>query len=131
MKFKINRVKMVKEIGQITIDMFLIELQNYCDKYLMTKSDVKFDLSLLRRLCNILENSFEQKHEVDNKLDKKQTVLNEYIRLKQYANVYYTDEDKIIINTLIEDLHNTGQIKKVSSIKLWSRRIKKLLIKSE
>lgn len=54
MKFKINRVKLIKELGQLTLDTFLMEFQRYCDEYLATKNNIKYDISLLRSLCNIL-----------------------------------------------------------------------------
>ena len=130
MKFKINRVKLIKELGQLTIDTFLIEFQKYCDEYLATKNNIKFDVSLLRTLCNILENSYVKKNNVDEKLDKKQTVIEEYVRLKSKVNIQYTPDDKKALEVIIEDLHNTGQIKKISSFKLWGRRVKNLLIKS-
>ena len=129
MKFKINRVKLIKELGQLTIDTFLTEFQKYCDEYLTTKNNSKFDISLLRRLCNILENSYVKKNNVDEKLNKKQTVIDEYMRLKSKLNVQYSVDDKKVLETIIEDLHNSGQIKKISNLKLWSRRLKKLLSK--
>jgi len=98
MKFKPGRVKLVKEIGSITLEMFVSEFQKYCDAHLISSASVhKFDMSLLRQLCNVIENAYEKKNEVDEKLDKKKTVIDEYVRLKQYANFLYSpDEMKIL-----------------------------------
>lgn len=130
MKFKINRVRLIKEMGQLTLDTFLVEFQKYCDEFLSTKNNAKFDISLLRSLCNIIENSYVKKHNVEEKLDKKKTVIEEFIRLKSKLNVQYSPEDIKVLEAIIEDLHNTGQITTVSSFKLWGRRVKNLLIKS-
>lgn len=130
MKFKINRVKMLKELGQLTLDLFILEFQKYCDEMYSTKNNDKFDISLLRSLCNVIENAYVKKNNVDDKLDKKQIVVNEYVRLKTKLGIQYSVEDKTQLEKHIEDLHNTGQIKKISSFKLWGRRIKKLLLKA-
>ena len=81
----------------------------------------KIDLCLLRFICNIIENSYNKKDVVDKKNDKKQVVLDVYIALKPQCN---TVEDKKTINNIIEDLHTSGQICKVSRIIYYYKLIK-------
>jgi len=64
----------------LSLDTFLMQFENFCNEHLSTKNTSKFDISLLRNLCNVIENSYEQKHNVDKKLDKRNVVINEYIR---------------------------------------------------
>ena len=76
----------------------------------------KIDPSLLRFLCNIVENSYNKKDVVDKKNDKKKVVLDVYLILKpQFNNV----DDKNILNNLIEDLHTSEQIGKVSRLRYY------------
>ena len=82
----------------------------------------KIDPSLLRFLCNIVENSYNKKEVIDKKIDKKKVVLDVYLILKPQCN---NVDDKNVLNNLIEDLHTSGQIGKVSSIRYYWKVIKK------
>jgi hypothetical protein len=53
-------------------------------------------------------------------------VLDEYIKLKPQAN---NPNDVITLETLLEDLHNTKQIKKVSKKRKFIKWIKELFKK--
>ena len=125
-KFKTENLELVKEIGSLSVDIFKNNLIKWINENLtdIDKSfEKKIDRSLLRYICNIVENSVDVKNVVDKKIDKKQIVLDIYILLKPQAN---TEHDKQILSDLVEDLHNIGEIKKVST----KRYIKKNLSKS-
>lgn len=129
MKFKPLRVEMVKEIGEATLDLFIKTYENYCVKtYGNSNNGNKFDVSLLRTLCNVIENGYIKKHNVDEKLDKKNVVLTTYKKLKH--NITYSAADDKELEKIIEDLHNTGQIQRVPLWKIWKRRIVSILKKA-
>ena len=62
-----------------------------------------------------------------DEVDKKKLVLDEYIRLKPGAN---TEDTKQLLNKLIDDLHNSSQIVKLSSRSKLFYKIKSCLVKS-
>lgn len=128
MRFKVNRVQLVKELGSFGVDTFLAEFDRYCLEHLASANTTKFDVSLLRALCNVLENAFEPKHVAEQKLDKKTAVIDEYVKLKGKIGILYTADDRDTLGLLIEDLHNSGAIRKVPLLKLWGRRLKSFLV---
>ena len=88
-------------------------------------SPEKNDPSLLSFLCNIIENAYTKKDIVDNKIDMKKIVIDVCLILKPQAN---NNEDKIIIDKLIEDLHSSGQVLKVSRLRYYYKSIKNFLL---
>ena len=128
MRFKVNRVALVKEIGQLGLDVFLGEFDKFCVNNFAATSNAKWDMSLLRALCNTIENAYEKKHTADEKLDKRKTVIDQYIKLKSANKVLFTPEDRIVLEQMVEDLHNSGAIKKIGLLKLWSKRLKRFLL---
>lgn len=113
-KFKASKSKLVKEIGSISVDIIADLFHEFIkDEIGEVKQDKIIDVSLLRLLCNKLENSLIKNGDViDDKIDKKKLVLDEYIKLKPQAN---NQNDLKTLEYLLEDLHNTKQIKKVST----------------
>lgn len=130
MKFKPKYVELVKEVGSHAIDCFVSELDKFCDEHIPLKpNSAKIDISLLRFLANVVENSYKKKNTIDEKMDKKKVVVDEYFRMKQRMGVNLTNDDRKAIEELIEDLHNTGAIKRVSSFKYFLKKLKQMLLK--
>lgn len=110
-KFKKKWLNEIVDVGSISIDLFVNMYHEYINENVKTSSNEDIiDISLLRYLCNILENSLEKSHVIDTKINKKQIVINEYCQIKPSANQPQTKE---VIDKIVEDLHNTGQIKKM------------------
>ena len=127
-KFKASKSKLVKEVGSITVDIIADLFHEFVKEEIKEiKQDKTIDVSLLRLLSNKLENSLVKNGDViDEKIDKKKLVLDEYIKLKPQAN---NPNDVITLETLLEDLHNTKQIKKVSKKRKFIKWIKELFKK--
>ena len=117
----------VQEIGQLSVDVFVELYHEFVVSHVKKVSPDVIDVSLLRALCNWLENAIDKKEVVDEKLDKKKIVVDEYLRLKPQAN---NQQFKEIIEKLIEDLHNTGQIVKLSKRNKLFYKIKSFLLSS-
>lgn len=129
MKFKPSKSALVKEIGSVAVDV-LAELFHELIKEEIkdVKQDKNIDVSLLRLLCNKLENSIVKNGDViDDKIDKKKLVLDEYFKLKPSSN---NPQDKLILENLLEDLHNTKQIKKVSKKRKLTHFVKSFFKKN-
>jgi hypothetical protein len=130
MKFKKELVELVKEVGTFSLDKFICELDQFCDESIpISRSPVKIDVSLLRFIANVVENSFVKKDGIDAKVSKKKIVCDEYIRMKERMGVVLSADDKVAIENLIEDLHSTKQIKKVSNFKYFLKKVKNILLK--
>jgi hypothetical protein len=58
--------------------------------------------------------------------DKKKIVVDEYYKLKPSAN---TPDNTNIMNKIIEDFHNSDQIKKIPYLRYATKALKKYVIK--
>ena len=120
-KFSESDAQLVKEVGAISIDVFKELFHEFVTQQIKGfDPNDPIDPSLLRKLCNYLECGLKKKHIVEGKVNKKQFVIDEYIRLKPSAN---TEANKKLLDKLIEDFHNTGQIRKIP----YKRYIKRFL----
>lgn len=127
-RFKAKWAELAVDVGSISIDIFTEVYHEFCLQQIpkVNQTDL-VDISLLRALCNWLENSIDKKEVIDEKVDKKQIVLNQYVRLKPGAN---NEQTKLLLNKLIDDLHNSSQIVKLSSRSKLFYKIKSCLVKS-
>jgi hypothetical protein len=127
-RFKSKWAELAVDVGSISIDIFTELYHEFVLEQVKKVNQTDLvDISLLRALCNWLENSIDKKEVIDEKVDKKKLVLDEYIRLKPGAN---TEDTKQLLNKLIEDLHNSSAIKKISQRQKLCHKIKSCLVKS-
>ncbi len=126
-KFKSKWANLAVEVGSISLDIFEELYHEFVVSKVKKINQDQIDVSLLRALCNWLENAIDKKEIVDEKIDKKKVVLNEYLRLKPQAN---TEQFKKMLEQIIEDFHNTGQIVKLSKRNKLFHKIKSFLLSS-
>lgn len=129
MPFKSKHLDLIREVGGLAVTAFTQQLEAYIEAHVQIQAQSEpVDISFLRFIANVVENSLEKKSRVDNKIDKKKVVLDTYIRLKEKAGVAIAPEQRVALESVLEDLHSTGQIKKVSWKKvLWSAFKKRVL----
>ena len=123
-KFSKFQASLVKLSGSSSIDVLIGEIVEFVKENIKKLSSDKIDPSLLRFICNVIENSYTKKDVIDNKIDKKKVVIDVYIILKPAAN---NTDDRIILDKMIEDLHSSGGILKVSRLKYYYKQIKNQL----
>ncbi len=123
-KFDKFQTSLVKLSGSSSVDTLINEIVEYIKQSVKKISADKIDPSLLRFICNIVENSYTKKSILDNKIDKKKIAIDIYIILKPYAN---NAEDRVMLDSLIEDFHSSGQILKVSRLKYYYKLFKNQL----
>ena len=121
-KFNKFQASLVKLAGSSSVEVLIGEVVSYVKENVTKMSPDKIDPSLLRFICNIVENSYNKKDVVDKKIDKKKVVLDVYLILKPQCN---NVDDKNILNNLIEDLHTSEQILKVSNCRYYYKLFKK------
>ena len=124
--FKSKWLGHIKEIGSVSFDIFEQLLTEYVKEHIKQVSQDEIDISLIRWLCNVVENSIEKKNVVDEKVNKKEIVLKQYFNLKPNAKQYEKTLDKII-----EDLHNTDQIKRVKQRTKLYHKLKSVVFTSK
>ena len=123
-KFDKFQTSLVKLFGSSSVDALINEIVNYINQTIKNTSPNKIDPSLLRFICNIVENSYSKKSISDHKIDKKKIVIDVYTILKPSAN---SPDDRIMLDRLIEDFHSSGQILKVSRLKYYYKLFKNQL----
>ena len=128
-KFNKFQASLVKLSCSSSVEVLIVEIVDFVKGNVSQISPDKIDPSLLRFLCNIVENSYNKKDVVDSKVNKKQIVIDVYIILKPQCNNQY---DKNILDKLIEDLHTSKQILKVSRLRYYYKLLKNhLFLKKE
>jgi len=103
-----NIIKNLKRSGDI-IQFILDSLKD-----LPELEKQKHNPDLILYICKVVENSFTKKTIADAKINKKDTVI---LTIKKLIPSI-TEQDKIIIDGIIEHLHSSGRIKKISSLKI-------------
>ena len=123
-KFSKFQASLVKQSGASSIDTLIGQIVDFVKENIKKLSPDKIDPSLLRFICNVIENSYTKKNVTDYKIDKKKVVIDVYIILKPSAN---NEDDRQMLDKLIEDLHSSGQILKVSRLRYYYKVLKNQL----
>ena len=120
-KFSKFQASLVKLNGSSSVKVLIGEIVKFVNENIKKVSPDKIDPSLLRFLCNLIENSYNKKDIIDNKIDKKKVVLDVYIILKPHAN---NVDDRLILDKMVEDFHSSKQILKVSRLRYYYKILK-------
>ena len=120
-KFSKFQASLVKLNGSSSVEVLIGEIVNFVNENIKKVSPDKIDPSLLRFLCNVVENSYNKKDIIDNKIDKKKVVLDVYIILKPNSN---NVDDRLILDKMVEDFHSSKQILKVSRLRYYYKILK-------
>ena len=120
-KFSKFQASLVKLNGSSSVEVLIGEIVNFVNENIKKVSPDKIDPSLLRFLCNVVENSYNKKDIIDNKIDKKKVVLDVYMILKPHAN---NVDDRLILDKMVEDFHSSKQILKVSRLRYYYKIFK-------
>ena len=123
-KFSKFQASLVKLSGSSSVDSLIGEIVNFVKERVSNINPDKIDPCLLRFICNVIENSYTKKDVIDNKIDKKKVVIDVYIILKPAAN---NVDDRRMLDQMIEDLHSSGGILKVSRLKYYYKLVKNQL----
>ena len=123
-KFSKFQASLVKLNGSSSVEVLIGDIVNFVNQNVKNVSPDKIDPSLLRFICNVVQNYYSNKSFEKNKIDKKKTAIDVYIILKPSAN---SAEDRAMLDRLIEDFHTSGQILKVSRLKYYYKLVKNQL----
>jgi hypothetical protein len=116
-----NKSKVVKSTQAI-----LDAINEHFGKH-ANKQELKLLPSFILYVCCLVEEAYSSKHNVDNKkIDKKDEVLK---IINQFLGVTLSEPDKQVISNIIEDLHSSNRIKKVSYLSKTFFYVFNLLLK--
>ena len=92
--------------------LFILEqLEEHFGK-VSAKADLKYLPSFIQYVCCLVEEAYSSKRNLENgKINKKEEVLK---LMNDFLKCTLNEQDKRIISEVIEDLHTSGRIKKVS-----------------
>ena len=112
-KIILPEIKFKNNLSKHNVVYSLIEQISEKIKQIPQYEKIRIEIELLKCVCNIIENYIKKNSKEKNKIDKKQLVID------SLNNVFnYTEQEKILVSSLIDYLFNNNQIKKSSFYKL-------------
>lgn len=100
-----NKAKSLKTAGDI--QEYLTE--TYSD--VADKPSLKYLVSFILFVCCLVEEAYSKNNIENKKVNKRDEVLG---HISKFLNLTLSDQDKKIIGEIIEDLHSSRRIKKVT-----------------
>lgn len=110
----ISNLKHIKPINKAKNISNFSDIQNYLnDTYVdvADKTSLKYLVSFILFVCCLVEEAYAKKSIQNKKMDKKEEV---YKHIEKFLAVALNPQDKNIIGEIIEDLHSSRRIKRVS-----------------
>jgi hypothetical protein len=100
-----NKAKLIATFGDIQ------EYLNETYSDVADKSTLKYLVSFILFVCCLVEEAYSKKSIQNKKVDKKEEV---FTHIEKFLKVALNQQDKQIIGEIIEDLHSSRRIKRVS-----------------
>lgn len=117
-----NKAKVIKSFNDIQKHLS----KQYED--VLDKSQLKFLTSFIEFVCCLVEEAYSKKSPENKKVSKRDEVLN---HITKFLNIKLTEDEKRTIIDIIEDLHSSGRIKKVSCLTKTFYIISSFFLKKE
>lgn len=117
-----NKAKTIQTFGEI--QDFLTETY----KDIADKSQLKYLVSFILFVCCLVEEAYSKDTPENKKISKKDEVFN---HIAKFLNITLNDQDKKIIGEIIEDLHSSRRIKKVSLLQKTLFIVAKFFLKKD
>ena len=117
-----NKAKVVQTFGEI--QEFLTETY----KDVSDKSQLKYLVSFILFVCCLVEEAYCKRNRENKKIDKKEEV---FTHIANFLSIHLTDQDKLIIGEIIEDLHSSRRIKRVSYLQKTLFVVAKFFLKKD
>jgi RecG-like helicase len=112
----LKQIKLVKPKSIALNIASFNEIQSYIDdtyKDVSDKNRLKYLSSFILFVCCIIEEAYQPRNLQNKKVDKKEEVLK---HISTFLGIPFTDEEKRVIGDIIEDLHSSKRIKRVSFV---------------
>ncbi len=110
----LKQIKLVKPKSIALNIASFNEIQSYIDdtyKEVSDKNRLKYLSSFILFVCCIIEEAYQPRNLQNKKVDKKEEVLK---HISTFLGINLTEEEQRVIGDIIEDLHSSRRIKRVS-----------------
>lgn len=127
----ISNFKFIKLKNKAKVIKSFNDIQNHLSKQyedVLDKSQLKFLTSFIEFVCCLVEEAYSKKSPENKKVSKRDEVLN---HITKFLNIKLTEDEKRTIIDIIEDLHSSGRIKKVSCLTKTFYIISSFFLKKE
>lgn len=111
-----NSMKLVKPKLQAEAVMDKTEIDAYIKSVyegVSDKQSLKFLPSFILFVCCVVEECYSKRSIHHTKIDKREEVLR---HIASFLGISISESDKAILISIIEDLHSSGRIKRVSRV---------------
>lgn len=111
-----NSMKLVKPKLQAEAVMDKTEIDSYIKSVyegVSDKQSLKFLPSFILFVCCVVEECYSKRSIHHTKIDKREEVLR---HIASFLGVTISESDKNVLISIIEDLHSSGRIKRVSRV---------------
>jgi len=112
----LKQIKLVKPKSIALNIASFNEIQSYIDdtyKDVSEKSRLKYLSSFILFVCCIIEEAYQPRNLQNKKVNKKEEVMK---HIETFLGITLSEEEKRVIGDIIEDLHSSRRIKRVSFI---------------
>lgn len=109
-------MKLVKPKLEALAVMDKTEIDSYIQSVyegITDKQSLKFLPSFILFVCCVVEECYSKRSVHHAKIDKRAEVLQ---HINSFMGTHITDSDKTVISAIIEDLHSSKRIKRVSTV---------------
>lgn len=126
-----SKLKLVKPKHRAKVIKFSGDIQeciksNYQD--VEDKMQLKYLCSFIEYVCCLVEESYSKPSIENKKVNKKDEVLK---HMSKFLNITLSEQDICIISDIIEDLHSSHRIKKVSYLAKTFFTLMKVFLKKD
>jgi len=117
-----NKAKAIQTFGDIQ------DFLNETYKDIPDKTQLKYLVSFILFVCCLIEEAYSKKTPENKKVSKKEEAFN---HINKFLNTPLNEQDKRIIGEIIEDLHSSRRIKKVSYLQKTLFIVAKFFLKKD
>ncbi len=127
----ISNLKLIKPKNKAKTIQTFSDIQEFLTetyKDIPDKSQLKYLVSFILFVCCLVEEAYSKNTPENKKISKKDEVFN---HISKFLTVQLNDQDKKIIGEIIEDLHSSRRIKKVSFLQKTLFIVAKIFLKKD
>lgn len=127
----ISNLKLIKPKNKAKTIQTFSDIQEFLTetyKDIPDKSQLKYLVSFILFVCCLVEEAYSKNTPENKKIAKKDEVFN---HISKFLNVQLNDQDKKIIGEIIEDLHSSRRIKRVSFLQKTLFIVAKIFLKKD
>lgn len=126
-----SNFKLIKPKNKAKVIQTFADIQDFLNdtyKDLPDKGQLKYLVSFILFVCCLVEEAYAKNTPENKKISKKDEVFN---HISKFLNITLNEQDKKIIGEIIEDLHSSRRIKRVSFLQKTLFIVAKFFLKKD